>query len=140
MTDETNQGEQQMKIDWSKNPFAQAKAMKEGAFKRMATADAEEQRLKDQKKAKRVSSKKEKEERETDPGLDEGVAKNTLDIYQAHADKKKKDSLKVGQKAPAGASKANERQLSSIAKQMDKAVTRANAKLKEDLELSLIHI
>ena len=134
MTDETNQGEQKMEIDWSKNPFAQAKAMKEGAFKRMATADAEEQRLKDQKKAKRVSSKKEKEERETDPGLDEGVAKNTLDIYQAHADKKKKDSLKVGQKAPAGASKANERQLSSIAKQMDKAVTRANAKLKEDLE------
>lgn len=134
MTDETNQGEQKMEIDWSKNPFAQAKAMKEGAFKRMATADAEEQRLKDQKKAKRISAKKGEEEKETDPGLKEGVAKNTLDIYQAHADKKKKDSLKVGQKAPAGASKANERQLSSIAKQMDKAVTRANAKLKEDLE------
>ena len=211
MTDETNQGEQKMEIDWSKNPFAQAKAMKEGAFKRMATADAEEQRLKDQKKAKRVSAKKGEEEKETDPGfkeemneadhwskdktfhpsnvyhkhssqflkdkkagkvtdlgrlkksaqtgklanplakhaesdnpntkssaelksMKEGVAKNTLDIYQAHADKKKKDSLKVGQKAPAGASKANERQLSSIAKQMDKAVTRANAKLKEDLE------
>ena len=210
MTDETNQGEQQMKIDWSKNPFAQAKAMKEGAFKRMATADAEEERLKAEKKAKRLTAKKGKEEKETDPGfkeemneadhwskdktfhptntyhkhsaqflkdkkagkvtdmgrlkksaqtgklanplakhaesdspntkssaelksMKEGVAKNTLDIYQAHADKKKKDSLKVGQKAPAGASKANERQLSSIAKQMNKAVTRANAKLKEDL-------
>ena len=135
MTDEVNQGEEKMDIDWTKNPFAQAKAMKEGAFKAMATADAEEQRLRDQKKAKRLSAKKDKEEKETDPGLKtEGVAKNTLDIYQAHADKKKKDSLKVGQKAPAGASKANERQLSSIAKQMNKAVDKANAKLKEDLE------
>mgnify|MGYP003308740888 CR=1 FL=1 len=139
MTDEVNQGEEKMEIDWTKNPFAQAKAMKEGAFKRMATDDAEEQRLKDQKKAKRLSAKKDKEEKETDPGLkegllQEGVAKNTLDIYQAHADKKKKDSLKVGQKAPAGASKANERQLSSIAKQMNKAVDKANAKLKEELE------
>ena len=206
MTDETNQEEQKMEIDWSKNPFAQAKAMKEGAFKRMAT-DAEENRLAAERKAKKLTAKKGKEEKETDPGMKEeadhwskdktfhptntyhkhsgqflkdkkagkvtdmgrlkksaqtgklanplakhaesdspntkssaelksmkeGVAKNTLDIYQAHADKKKKDSLKVGQKAPAGASKANERQLSSIAKQMNKAVTRANAKLKEDL-------
>ena len=134
MTDEVNQGEEKMDIDWTKNPFAQAKAMAEGKFKDMATRQSEEERLKAEKKAKRLSDKKSKEEKETDPGLDEGVAKNTLDIYQAHADKKKKDSLKVGQKAPAGASKANERQLSSIAKQMNKAVDKANAKLKEELE------
>ena len=134
MTDEVNQGEEKMDIDWTKNPFAQAKAMAEGKFKDMATRQSEEERLKAEKKAKRLSDKKSKEEKETDPGLDEGVAKNTLDIYQAHADKKKKDSLKVGQKAPDGASKANERQLSSIAKQMNKAVDKANAKLKEELE------
>ena len=121
MTDEVNQGEEKMEIDWTKNPFAQAKAMKEGAFKRMATDDAEEQRLKDQKKAKRLSAKKEKEEKETDPGLkegllQEGVAKNTLDIYQAAKDAKDKKSLK------------------SMERQMDKAVNKANAKLKEELE------
>ena len=149
MTDETNQEEQQMKIDWSKNPFAQAKAMEEGAFKRMAT-DAEENRLAAERKAKKLSAKKSKEEKDTDPGIEEseysrpkeksedetkkikakmkakaeekpnyqseGVAKNTLDIYQAHADAKGKKTLK------------------SISKQMNKAVTKANAKLKEDLE------
>jgi hypothetical protein len=149
MTDETNQEEQQMKIDWSKNPFAQAKAMEEGAFKRMAT-DAEENRLAAERKAKKLSAKKGKEEKDTDPGIQEseysrpkeksedetkkikakmkakaeekpnyqseGVAKNTLDIYQAHADAKGKKTLK------------------SISKQMNKAVTKANAKLKEDLE------
>ena len=121
MTDEVNQGEEKMEIDWTKNPFAQAKAMKEGAFKRMATDDAEEQRLKDQKKAKKLSAKKDKEEKETDPGLkegllQEGVAKNTLDIYQAAKDAKDKKSLK------------------SMERQMDKAVNKANAKLKEELE------
>ena len=121
MTDEVNQGEEKMDIDWTKNPFAQAKAMKEGAFKRMATDDAEEERLKAEKKAKRLSAKKSKEEKETDPGLkegllQEGVAKNTLDIYQAHHDAKSKKTLK------------------SVEKQMDKAVAKANAKLKEDLE------
>ena len=94
MTDEVNQGEEKMDIDWTKNPFAQAKAMKEGAFKKQATADAEEERLKSQKKAKRLSDKKGKEEQETDPGLKEGVAKNTLDIHQYFHDKKKKDGLK----------------------------------------------
>ena len=119
MTDEVNQGEEKMDIDWTKNPFAQAKAMKEGAFKRMATDDAEEERLKAEKKAKRLSAKKGKEEKETDPGLkegllQEGVAKNTLDIYQAHHDAKSKKTLK------------------SIEKQMDKAVSKANEKLKKE--------
>ena len=119
MTDEVNQGEEKMDIDWTKNPFAQAKAMKEGAFKKQATADAEEERLKTQKKAKRLSDKKGKEEKETDPGLkegllQEGVAKNTLDIYQAHHDAKSKKTLK------------------SIEKQMDKAVSKANEKLKKE--------
>ena len=119
MTDEVNQGEEKMDIDWTKNPFAQAKAMKEGAFKKQATADAEEERLKAEKKAKRLSDKKGKEEKETDPGLkegllQEGVAKNTLDIYQAHHDAKSKKTLK------------------SIEKQMDKAVSKANEKLKKE--------
>ena len=70
MTDETNQEEQKMEIDWSKNPFAQAKAMKEGAFKRMAT-DAEENRLAAERKAKKLTAKKGKEEKETDPGMKE---------------------------------------------------------------------
>ena len=116
MTDEVNQGEEKMDIDWTKNPFAQAKAMAEGKFKDMATRQSEEERLKAEKKAKRLSDKKSKEEKETDPGLDEGVAKNTLDIYQAHHDAKSKKTLK------------------SIEKQMDKAVSKANAKLKEELE------
>ena len=184
MTDEVNQGEQKMDIDWTKNPFAQAKAMAEGKFKDMATRQSEEERLKAEKKAKRLSDKKGREEKETDPGMKEaygmmkaekgdgynpdkehnmnptshvkkegdnkfcvynmkgkkvatfetekeanayakknhdelmkeGVAKNTLDIYQAHADAKGKKTLK------------------SISKQMDKAVTKANAKLKEELE------
>jgi len=116
MTDEVNQGEEKMDIDWTKNPFAQAKAMAEGKFKDMATRQSEEERLKAEKKAKRLSDKKSKEEKETDPGLDEGVAKNTLDIYQAAKDAKDKKSLK------------------SMEKQMDKAVAKANAKLKEDLE------
>ena len=73
MTDEVNQGEEKMDIDWTKNPFAQAKAMKEGAFKKQATADAEEERLKAEKKAKRLSDKKGKDEKETDPGLKEGL-------------------------------------------------------------------
>ena len=77
--------------------------------------------MKAEKKAKRLSAKKSKEEKETDPGLkegllQEGVAKNTLDIYQAHHDAKSKKTLK------------------SVEKQMDKAVAKANAKLKEDLE------
>ena len=119
MTDEVNQGEEKMDIDWTKNPFAQAKAMKEGAFKKQATADAEEERLKAEKKAKRLSDKKGREEKETDPGLkegllQEGVAKNTLDIYQAHHDAKSKKTLK------------------SIEKQMDKAVSKANEKLKKE--------
>ncbi len=116
MTDEVNQGEEKMDIDWTKNPFAQAKAIEEGKFKDMATRASEEERLKAEKKAKRLSDKKSKEEKETDPGLDEGVAKNTLDIYQAAKDAKDKKSLK------------------SMEKQMDKAVAKANAKLKEDLE------
>jgi hypothetical protein len=116
MTDEVNQGEEKMDIDWTKNPFAQAKAMAEGKFKDMATRQSEEERLKAEKKAKRLSDKKGKEEKETDPGLDEGVAKNTLDIYQAAKDSKDKKSLK------------------SMEKQMDKAVDKANAKLKEELE------
>lgn len=117
MTDEVNQGEEKMDIDWTKNPFAQAKAIEEGKFKDMATRQSEEERLKAEKKAKRLSDKKSKEEKETDPGLKtEGVAKNTLDIYQAHHDAKSKKTLK------------------SVEKQMDKAVAKANAKLKEDLE------
>ena len=116
MTDEVNQGEEKMDIDWTKNPFAQAKAIEEGKFKDMATRQSEEERLKAEKKAKKLSDKKSKEEKETDPGLDEGVAKNTLDIYQAHHDAKSKKTLK------------------SIEKQMDKAVSKANAKLKEELE------
>ena len=117
MTDEVNQGEEKMDIDWTKNPFAQAKAIEEGKFKDMATRASEEERLKAEKKAKRLSDKKSKEEKETDPGLKtEGVAKNTLDIYQAAKDSKDKKSLK------------------SMEKQMDKAVDKANAKLKEELE------
>tara|TARA_B100000900_G_scaffold415655_1_gene446436 strand:+ start:2087 stop:4015 length:1929 start_codon:yes stop_codon:yes gene_type:complete len=117
MTDEVNQGEEKMDIDWTKNPFAQAKAIEEGKFKDMATRASEDERLKAEKKAKRLSDKKGREEKETDPGLKtEGVAKNTLDIYQAAKDSKDKKSLK------------------SMEKQMDKAVDKANAKLKEELE------
>ena len=68
MTDEVNQGEEKMDIDWTKNPFAQAKAMAEGKFKDMATRQSEEERLKAEKKAKRLSDKKGKEEKETAPG------------------------------------------------------------------------
>ena len=117
MTDEVNQGEEKMDIDWTKNPFAQAKAIEEGKFKDMATRASEDERLKAEKKAKRLSDKKGREEKETDPGLKtEGVAKNTLDIYQDAKDSKDKKSLK------------------SMEKQMDKAVDKANAKLKEELE------
>jgi len=148
MTDETNQEEQKMEIDWSKNPFAQAKAMKEGAFKRMATADAEEQRLKDQKKAKRISAKKGEEEKETDPGMKEeyDTPAKKKPVSQMSSDEKKANDERRKAYNDLQKSKRNEdydiakdtdakgkKTLKSIERQMDKAVTKANAKLKEDL-------
>jgi hypothetical protein len=54
------------------NPFAKAKReMQEGAYKKMATDDEEDSRLKAQKKAARLSKKMSKMEKETDPGLKE---------------------------------------------------------------------
>ena len=54
------------------NPFAKAKKeMQEGAYKRMATDDQEETRMKAQKKAARLSKKMAKQETETDPGIKE---------------------------------------------------------------------
>lgn len=58
------------------NPFAKAKQqMEEGAYKRMATDDEEDSRLKAQKKAARLSKKMAKQERETDPGIKEAEEK-----------------------------------------------------------------
>ena len=54
------------------NPFAKAKKeMQEGAYKRMATDDQEDARLKAQKRAARLSKKMAKQETETDPGIKE---------------------------------------------------------------------
>ena len=58
------------------NPFAKAKKeMQEGAYKRMATDDQEDARLKAQKKAARLSKKMAKQETETDPGIKEAEEK-----------------------------------------------------------------
>ena len=58
------------------NPFAKAKQqMQEGAYKRMATDDEEDARLKAQKKAARLSKKMAKQEKETDPGIKEAEEK-----------------------------------------------------------------
>ena len=58
------------------NPFAKAKKeMQEGAYKRMATDDEEDARLKAQKKAARLSKKMAKLEKETDPGIKEAEEK-----------------------------------------------------------------
>ena len=58
------------------NPFAKAKKeMQEGAYKRMATDDQEDARMKAQKKAARLSKKMAKQETETDPGIKEAEEK-----------------------------------------------------------------
>ena len=58
------------------NPFAKAKKeMQEGAYKRMATDDEEDARLKAQKRAARLSKKMAKQEKETDPGIKEAEEK-----------------------------------------------------------------
>ena len=58
------------------NPFAKAKQqMQEGAYKRMATDDEEDARLKAQKKAARLSRRMAKQEKETDPGIKEAEEK-----------------------------------------------------------------
>ena len=58
------------------NPFAKAKQqMQEGAYKRMATDDEEDARLKAQKKAARLSKRMAKQEKETDPGIKEAEEK-----------------------------------------------------------------
>jgi len=58
------------------NPFAKAKQqVQEGAYKRMATDDEEDDRLKAQKKAARLSKKMAKQEKETDPGIKEAEEK-----------------------------------------------------------------
>ena len=58
------------------NPFAKAKKeMQEGAYKRMATDDQEDARLKAQKRAARLSKKMAKQEKETDPGIKEAEEK-----------------------------------------------------------------
>ena len=58
------------------NPFAKVKKeMQEGMYKRMATDAEEDDRLKAQKKAARLSKKMSKLEKETDPGLKEAEDK-----------------------------------------------------------------
>ena len=58
------------------NPFAKVKKeMQEGMYKRMATDAEEDDRLKAQKKAARLSKKMAKQEKETDPGLKEAEDK-----------------------------------------------------------------
>lgn len=75
-------GEKEMFQFQPGNPFAKLKAeMQEGAFKRMALDAEEEERLRAQKKAKRMSKKTADKERETDPGLKEAEDKNQLDEY-----------------------------------------------------------
>ena len=93
------------------NPFAKAKAaaerakVEEGAFKRMATDQEEEERLKAQKKAKRLSKKTADMERETDPGLKED---QQLDEYGAMANDNPSANtggMRISNKAAAAASK-----------------------------------
>ena len=58
------------------NPFAKVKKeMQEGMYKRMATDAEEDDRLKAQKKAARLSKRMAKQEKETDPGLKEAEDK-----------------------------------------------------------------
>lgn len=58
------------------NPFAKVKKeMQEGMYKRMATDAEEDERLKAQKKAARLSKRMAKQEKETDPGLKEAEDK-----------------------------------------------------------------
>ena len=69
-------GEKEMFQFQPGNPFAKVKKeMQEGAFKRMATDAEEDDRLKAQKKAARLSKKMSKLEKETDPGLKEAEDK-----------------------------------------------------------------
>ena len=69
-------GEKEMFQFQPGNPFAKAKQkMQEGAYKTMATDSMEDERLKTQKRAARLSKKMAKQETETDPGIKEAEEK-----------------------------------------------------------------